>query len=157
MMFGLFFISIMIFVPGQLRRDRKQMQALPARESDFKSAVEFLKSRPGPAVCESPLLCYEAGKPFEFEPFSVRDQLKTGRLREDEVLQLLRTHYLQTVQIEVHSDEEDLSEFDLRTSLASDQKDIEKERRFTPNFLIELMKDYQLSKRTRQMAIFCAK
>lgn len=156
-MFGLFFISIMIFVPGQLRRDRKQMQTLPARESDFKSAVDFLKSHPGPAVCESPLLCFEAGKPFEFEPFSVRDQLRTGRLREDDVLQQLRTHYFQTVQIEVHTDEEDLSESDLLASLASDQKDIDKERRFTPNFLKELMKDYQLSKRTSQMAIFSAK
>jgi hypothetical protein len=157
MMFGLFFISIVIFVPGQLRRDRKEMHALPALEKEFQSAAEFLKAHPGPALCESHLLCYEAGKPFEFEPFSVRDQIQTGRIHEDDVLQLLRTHHFQVVEIALRSDEEDLNEFDLRTSLTSDQKDPDKERRFTPNFMKELVEDYQLSKRTSQMAIFCPK
>ncbi len=157
LIFGIFFISIMIFVPGQLRRDRQQMRLLPAQEKEFNSAVEFVKSRPGPALCESLLLCYEAGKPFEYEPFSVRDQLRTGRIHEDDVLQLLRTHHFQSVQIALHSDEEDLNELDLRTSLSSDQKDPDKERRFTPNFMKELLEDYQLSLRTPQMAVFSAK
>ena len=108
-------------------------------------------------MCESLLLCYEAGKPFEYEPFSVRDQLKTGRLHEEDVLQLLRTHHFQAVQIALRSDEEDLKEFDLRTSLSSDQKEPDKERRFIPNFMKELLEDYQLSKRTSEMAIFCPK
>jgi hypothetical protein len=156
-MFGLCAIGIMIFVPGQLRRDRQQMRILPVRQSELKSAVEFLKSRPGPAVCESLLLCYEAGKPFEYEPFSVKNYVKTGALREDETLNLLRTHHFQTVQVEVHTDEEDLRESDLLASLASDQKDPDRERRFTPNFMRELLADYQLSKRTTQMAIFTSK
>ena len=154
-MFGLFFISTMIFVPGQLRRDRKQMRALPAQEKEFKSAVEFLKARPGPALCESLLLCYEAGKPFEYEPFSVYSEIKSGRRNEGEVLQLLRTHHFQSVEIEVHSDEEDLSEADLLASLGSDQKGPDKERgRFSPNFMKELLGDYQLSLRTSRMAVF---
>ncbi len=133
------------------------MRVLPFQEREFNSAVEFLKSRPGPALCESLLLCCEARKPFEYEPFSVRDQVKTGRIHQDDVLQLLRMHHFQTVEIALRSDEEDLNEFDLRTSLASDQKDPDKERRFTPNFMKELLEDYQLSKRTPEMAIFCPK
>lgn len=74
---------------------------------------------------------------------------------EDDVLQLLRTHHFETVQIALRSDEEDLKEFDLRVSLSSDQKGPDKERRFTPNFMKELLEDYQLSKRTAEMAIFC--
>ena len=155
MMFGLFSISIMIFVPGQLRRDRQEMRNLPTYEAEFNSSVEFLKSHPGPALCESHLLCYEAGKPFEFEPFSVRDQVMTGRIHESDVLALLKTHHFQTVEIALRSDEEDLSDSDLRTSLSSDQKDPDKERRFSPNFMKELLQDYQLLKRTSQMAIFC--
>ncbi len=157
MMFGLFFISIMVFVPGQLRHDRQQMRLLPGQEREFKSAVEFLKTRPGPALCESHLLCYEAGKPFEFEPFSVRDQLMTGRLHENDVLQLLRTHHFQTVEIALRSDEEALNASDLQTSLALDQKDPEKERRFSPNFMKELLEDYRLSLRTSEMAVFSPK
>ena len=156
MMFGLFFISIMIFVPGQLKRDRAQVRALPAREKEFQSAVAFLKARPGPALCESHLLCYEAGKPFEFEPFSVRDQMMTGKIHEADVLQLLKTHHFQTVEVALGSDEEDLSDAELRASLSNNQKDPEKMRRFSANFMNELLNDYQLSQRTSDMAVFSA-
>jgi len=157
MMFGIFFISIMIFVPGQLRRDRKEMRALPALEKEFQSAVDFLKAHPGPALCESHLLCYEGNKPFEFEPFSVRDQVQTGRMNEEEVLQLLKTHHFKSVEIWVLSDEENLNDSDLQKSITADQKDPTEERRFSQNFLVELLKDYQLSMRTSAMAIFTPK
>jgi hypothetical protein len=156
-MFALLFISIMNFVPGQLRRDRQQMRLLPAQEKEFNSSVEFVKAHPGPALCESLLLCFEAGKPFEYDPFSVRDQIRTGRIHEDDVLQLLKTHHFQSVQIALRSDEADLNTFDLQASLSSDQKDPDKERRFTPNFMKELLQDYQLSMRTSQMVVFIAK
>lgn len=154
MMFGLFFISIMVFVPGQLKRDREQLRALPAQEKEFQSAVTFLRAHPGPGLCESHLLCYEAGKPFEFEPFSVRDQVQTGRMREEDVLQLLKTRHFQTVELWVLSDEESLNDAQLQASLAADQKDFTQERRFSETFLRELLNDYRLSMRTTSMAIF---
>ncbi|HVS88086.1 MAG TPA: hypothetical protein VHF01_07670 [Candidatus Acidoferrum sp.] len=88
----------------------------------------------------------------------MRDQLKTGRLHEEDVLQLLRTHHFQTVQIGLRPDEESLEgTADLLASLGSDQKKPYTERRFTPKFMKELLEDYQLSIRTSQMAIFCPK
>jgi hypothetical protein len=157
MMFGLFFISIMIFVPGQFRQDRRQIKELPAHEMEFNSAVDFLKTHPGPAACESLLLCYESGKSFEYEPFSVRGLLKTGWLHEGDVLQLLKTHHFQVVQIALRSDEEYMNPAELQASLSADQKTVDKERRFTPNFMRELLQDYELSLRTSQMAIFSPK
>jgi len=157
LMFGLFAISIMIFVPGQLRRNRQQLRLLPARASEFQSAVELLKARPGPALCESHLLCYEAGKPFEYEPFSVQEQLETGLLREEDILQLLRTHHFQTVEVALREDEEKLNDGELRLSLTSDQTEPGKQRRFTPKFMNELLTSYQLSRRTSEMAVFCPK
>lgn len=156
LMFAFFFISIMIFVPGQLRRDRKKMRALPALENEFRSAVEFVKARPGPALCESHLLCYEAGKPFEYEPNSVRDQINISVIKESDVLQLLRVHHFQTVQILLRSDEADLKGADLRASLTNDQTDPEKQRRFTPSFMKALLTDYHLSMETSDMALFSA-
>jgi hypothetical protein len=155
LMFAIFFGSIMIFVPGHLRRDREQLRLLPARASEFNSAVVLLKTRPGSALCESHLLCYEAGKPFEYEPFSVQQQLKAGLLREEDTLQLLRTHHFQTVEVALREDEQNLNEGDLRMSLTSDQKEPEKQRRFSPKFMNELLADYQLSMRTSEMAVFC--
>lgn len=154
MMFGLFFISVMIFVPGQLRRDRQQMRLLSTSAAEFSSAVNVLKASSGPALCESILLCYEAGKPLEFEAFAVREQVRTGATREADVLELLRTHHFKTVQIELRSDEENLSDADLRRSLASDQKDPDTERRFSPAFMGELLMDYHISLRTSAMAVF---
>ena len=156
-MCGLFFINIMLFVPGQLRRDRQLLRALPAQQAEFNSAVNFVKSHPGPGLCESHLLCFEAGKPFEFEPFSVRDQVMAGRIPESDVLDLLKTRHFQIVEIALRSDEADLSPAELQKSLGSDQKDPEKERRFSPNFMTELLQDYQLSLRTKDMVIFCPK
>lgn len=153
-MFALFAISVMSFVPGQLRRDRAKLRTLPAEAQEFGSAVEFVRAHPGPALCESLLLCYEAGKAFEYEPFSVRDQLKTGVLHESDVLALLRTHHFQTVQVALRSDEAELKEPELRASLISDQTQPDTERRFTPAFMKELLEEYRLSKRTSEMAIF---
>jgi len=158
LMFAFFFISIMLFIPGQLRRDRDSLRVLPLQEKEFLSSVEFVKARPGPAICESLLLCYEAGKPFEYEPYSVRDLVRAGRIPEKDILQLLRTNHFQTVQISLRSDEASLAgTADLLLSLGSDQKAPDTERRFTPKFMSELLNDYELSKRTSDMAIFCPK
>jgi hypothetical protein len=98
------------------------------------------------------------GKPFEYQPFSVRDEINTGRIKENDVLQLLRTNHFQTVQIELRSDEENLRESpELLASLSSDQKTLDTERRFTPRFMKELLEDYRLSTRTSPMAMFCPK
>jgi len=157
LMFGLFFFSVAIFAPGQLRRDREQMRLLPAHEAEFNSAVGRLKANPGPSLCESILLCYEAGKPLEFEAFAVREQIRTGMLHEEDVLPLLRTHHFQTVEVELRSDEEPLNDAQLKTSLGSDQRDPDTLRRFSPEFMNELLKDYQLVLRTSDMALFSAK
>lgn len=154
LMAALFFVSIMIFVPGQLRRDRQKIQELRAREGEFNSAVEFVKAQPGPALCESLLLCYEAGKPCEYEAFSVRALVKSGALSEGDVLDLVKTHHFQTIQIALRSDEEKLEGLDLWASLQSTQEKPDTERRFSPNFMKELLEDYQLSKKTPEMAIF---
>jgi len=155
LMFALLFISVMIFAPGDVRRDREKMRALPSLEDEFRSAVELTKASPGPALCESLLLCYDSGKAFEYESFSVRDEIKTGQLREDDVLQLLKTHHFQTVQIRLREDQAVLNRWaDLRTSLLDDQKDPDKQGNFTPAFLKELLSEYHLSKRTSDMALF---
>lgn len=158
LMFAILVFDVMLFVPGQLRRDREKMRNLSALEDEFRSSVEYVKARPGPALCESLLLCYKAGKTFEYEPFTVRDEIDTGLLKEDDVLQMLRTHHFQTVQIALRPDEQNLKEWpDLRESLVDQTGPPYKQRRFTPNFMKELLTDYQLSKRTSDMALFSPK
>ena len=51
--------------------------------------VDFLKKQPGPALCEEPLFCYEAGKPKVFDAFNVGELLKSGQLPESALVQML--------------------------------------------------------------------
>ncbi len=46
----------------------------------FRNDVAYLKSRPGPALCLTLLLCYQAGKPLIFDPFTTGELMDTGRL-----------------------------------------------------------------------------
>jgi hypothetical protein len=94
-------LVLMIHVPERIREARESMGALRSQENEFKLAVQFLRSRPGPALCESLLLCYEASKAKEFDPFWVADGLKTERLDEAKILQLLKSRHFQSVQIKL--------------------------------------------------------
>jgi hypothetical protein len=92
---------------------------------------------------------------MEIDAFSLAEELKTGQIKEDDVLRLLSSHHFQTIQIALRTDEDTLKNWeDLRGSLASDQKDPAKLRRFPSSFMKELLADYHLSKRTSEMALF---
>jgi len=53
---------------------------LALADREFREDVQYLRGRPGPALCLDLLLCYSAGKPLEFEPFFDRELMGTGRL-----------------------------------------------------------------------------
>lgn len=61
---------------------RTAIQALPVKQQQFQAGISFLASRPGTAVCESLLLCYEAGKQDEYNPFSSFMLIEAGDLGE---------------------------------------------------------------------------
>jgi hypothetical protein len=99
-LFGVFAI-----LPTQLWTNLHQQRALPQAEAEFRSATEFLKARPGPALCESLLLCYDAGKPLLYDPYFVSSQLLIGRIQEASVLALLDGRRFPTVEIELPAGE----------------------------------------------------
>jgi hypothetical protein len=55
-------------------------QELAEADRTFMDGVAYLKSKPGPALCLNLLLCYEAGKPLIYDPFSTAERMATGRL-----------------------------------------------------------------------------
>src|ERR1700683_5389187 len=42
---------------------------LPEEQRQFDAEVSFLKAQPGPAICESLLRCFYAGKPYVYDPY----------------------------------------------------------------------------------------
>jgi hypothetical protein len=57
-----------------------QRPELATAQSAFLDDVAYVKSRAGPALCLNLLLCYEAGKPLHFDPFTTGERMDTGRL-----------------------------------------------------------------------------
>jgi hypothetical protein len=95
------YLGIFALLPRVLFNEHQARQGQPALDAEFRQGVVFLESRPGPALCEDLLLCYDAGKPPFFDAFYVNSQLKIGRLREADVLAYVDGAHLPTIEIEI--------------------------------------------------------
>jgi hypothetical protein len=78
---------------------RTAFHAYSVAETRFLEEVSFLRSRPGPAICECLLLCYEAGKPFELSPFDSFMLVSHGRLSERPIIEGLQKAEFGAVQL----------------------------------------------------------
>jgi hypothetical protein len=84
-----FYLGAMLNIPRRLSEANAVEANRAQRETAFAAVVDFLKKQPGPALCEEPLFCYEAGKPKVFDAFNVGELLKSGQLPESALLQML--------------------------------------------------------------------
>lgn len=71
-----------------------------ASSERFQYAVNLLRSLPGPALCESLLLCYYADKPFVYDGFNATRQIEFGRLRESDVLDPIHAGSYSAIQLD---------------------------------------------------------
>ena len=69
------------------------------REALFQADTAYLRNIPGPAVCESMLLCLRAGKPISVDPYNTLQASLTGRLPPHHLEDLLRGNAFPVVQI----------------------------------------------------------
>ena len=76
---------VMMFIPAGFRLS-ESLSELPELEKQFDAEVSFLASQPGPAICESLTLCYEAGKPYILDPFNSTRLVRFGKLNSDEIV-----------------------------------------------------------------------
>jgi 4-amino-4-deoxy-L-arabinose transferase-like glycosyltransferase len=70
---------------------------------DFRGAsardIAFLKSQPGPALCDQLSLCLWAGKGAEVDVFNVGEQIKTGARDPSTLAQMIAEHRFATLQL----------------------------------------------------------
>jgi hypothetical protein len=97
--------GIFALLPRLVFNERQVSKLQPQFDAEFRQAVEFLRSRPGPALCEDLLLCYDAGKPPLYDAFYANSQLKIGRLQEADVLNYIRGSRFPTIEIEIPADQ----------------------------------------------------
>lgn len=72
---------------------------LDYRERRFRADVAYLESVPGPALCQSHLLCFRAGRPMLYDSFNADQAMAVGRLPADSLTGMLRRHEIAVFQV----------------------------------------------------------
>jgi hypothetical protein len=75
----------MTFVPLAFHVPR-MLSELPLRQKLFRAEVSFLAAQPGPAVCESLIRCYYAGKERVLYSFGIASLARLGKLNSNELV-----------------------------------------------------------------------
>jgi hypothetical protein len=71
----------------------------PRRSEEFQQLVRFVRAQPGPALCETPLVCFEAGKEQVYDPYVVTNLIETGKLRQADVAALFDRRNFGVIQL----------------------------------------------------------
>jgi hypothetical protein len=86
--------------PSSVSAATHAKQLATGGEQEFKAGVDFLAAHPGPAICETLLMCFDAAKPFDYDPYYVGELLKTGHLTEAAFEENIRQSRYRVIQFE---------------------------------------------------------
>jgi hypothetical protein len=98
---ALFFLCLAL--PTVRRNNWRTAAALQeSREGEQRFAAEtaYLRQQPGPALCESLLRCFYAGKPYLYDPFNATRFIQLGRLDASPLVARLRNREFGAVQMQ---------------------------------------------------------
>jgi hypothetical protein len=70
-----------------------------AKAAQTREQIALLTEHPGPAICETPALCYWAHKPFEVDPFNFVQGVRAGIKDDRELLQRVASGYYGAVEV----------------------------------------------------------
>jgi hypothetical protein len=92
-------LGALTMLAPHIQEDLQNSHSIPQAEQEFAAAVQFLKAHPGPAICEQMVMCFEAGKPEEYDPYEMDQQMRTGKLADADVLQLIGARHFTAIQL----------------------------------------------------------
>jgi len=78
----------------------RELRETSSEQRLFDEDVVFLRAQSGPALCESLLRCYLAGKPFVYDPFNATRLIEFHKLDDASIVNGLRQHQFGAVQID---------------------------------------------------------
>ncbi len=118
-------------------------------QSEFAGEVRYLAERPGPAICESLLLCYRAGKPFILDPFNSRQYILAGRLDQNQLIRQIAMHEFSVVQVR-----EDICDGQQAAQCRLQPQTF---KRFTHQFLLAVARYYKIDRRSQDGTFYVPK
>ncbi len=95
-------LPILVRVPQALAEISHPARVLAAdrdAQSAFLEDAAYVADRHGPAICESLLLCRQAGQPFWLDPFNARQYILAGRLDQGPLLARIAAQEIAVVQL----------------------------------------------------------
>jgi hypothetical protein len=87
------------------------LSEFPRREKAFQAEASFLAAQPGPALCESLLLCYDAGKPHILNPLGVAVRARLGKGSNDQLLKQIAERKYGAIQTDTPATQKPSSRF----------------------------------------------
>jgi hypothetical protein len=119
----------------------------PARNAEaarqYSEEVAYLKNRPGLAVCDHLLLCFDAGKPLVLDLYWTGESILTGRLDEDVFVKRIESRAFATIQLELPPSVDATKPFP--------------HLRLGPAVVAAILRNYSLDRRSSFHAIFTLK
>ncbi|MBV8507288.1 MAG: hypothetical protein JOZ11_15955 [Alphaproteobacteria bacterium] len=112
------------------------------RQEMFLADVRFVAGSQGSAICESLLLCYEAGKPFILDPFNSRQYMLSGKLNQVELIRRIAGREFGVIQLRA-----DICD-DPTTSSCHILHYRQKVERFTDEVLYAIDQYYEVARRS---------
>ncbi len=133
------FYTSWILLLQRVGDDAAALRAIPQMEREFAAGADFLRSRPGPALCENLLLCHAAGKPMAYDSFAVDQLVQTGAMAEQRLARLIDARDYPLIELDISAGE----------PLAPEAR-----QRVPAAFMRELLARYQPVMRTSSFVIF---
>ena len=101
-----FFLTSLVVLARRLPADfGHSPNEIAQAEAEFTGIGNFVRSQPGPALCESLLVCYAAGKPVTYDPFAADQLIRTGKIPQEQIVQLIARRQFAVIQIDWNSNE----------------------------------------------------
>jgi len=126
---GLFlWLAIPMILSGNWRTDKALAQSRD-QERRFASEVVYLRQQNGPALCESLLRCYYAGKPYRYDPFNASRFIEQGKLDPGVMVNALHDRKFAAIQLD--------------ESASSELNDPWAYERFQPPILEAILENYR--------------
>jgi hypothetical protein len=120
------------------------MQETSAAQARFDAEVKAMAGQPGPALCESLLRCYAAGKPYLYDPFNATRLVELGKLDQGEMLRSIQERKFGVIQLGVPLGDE----------ARIDQVDPALRERFTSEMLRAIQQNYVLGMEDDDVALY---
>lgn len=133
-------IEVAAFSELQTLLNKNVTSRFNKQEAEFLSDVQFLKNQQGIVVCGNPLLCFDAGKPLEFDPFNVSQRIIVGRMKEEDAVKIFENGHFRIVQIKEQHYEEN--------STPSAKPEMFADTFFTRNMIAAIRKNYIVDRRS---------